>query len=201
MTKLYQLRGRGLAEWNVRVAWDNFAGVRSHIGESCSEPRIRQPLTRNRIHKRIQPIERVSRDVTIVQAKRELVDVACEMFLADLMVDAIQTALEDGPHALDAVRTRHTAHIFVGGVIDAMLLVEQAIKSVIRSMLISKESRASFDVLVDGVLNFLNAHRLERESLRPSFFALAFQAREFYRPSRVPLSTCQLRACCSPIRR
>src|SRR5208282_4099634 len=131
---------------------------------SCCEPFVSEPRPRNRVHERIEPLERVPCNVAVVQTEGKLVNVTTEMLLANLVVDAVQPALEDRPDTFDTVRAGLAAHIFVRRMVDALLFEEQAVQVIVRAMLIGKESRADFDVAVNGVLDFFHRYALERES-------------------------------------
>src|SRR5258708_453694 len=123
---------------------------------SCDEPRVSEPLPCDRINERVQPFERVASNVAVVQAERELIHIAAKMFLADLVVDAVQSALEDRPHALNTVCARYSANVLASRVIHTLLAEEQTVQIIVGSMLIGEESRTDFDVTVNGVLDFLH---------------------------------------------
>jgi hypothetical protein len=85
-------------------------GLRGKVDGSCREPLIREPLSRNSVHERVEALERMPSDVPLIQAERKLVNVASKMLLADLVIDAMQSALEDRPDALNAIRAGHSAN-------------------------------------------------------------------------------------------
>ena len=60
---------------------------------------VSEPLAHNRIHERIQPLECVACDVSLIQPEGKFVNVPGEVLLADLMVDSVQPTLEDRPNA------------------------------------------------------------------------------------------------------
>jgi hypothetical protein len=96
------------------------------------------------------PVERVSLDVTIVEAKRELIDVAAKVLLADVMVRAIDAALQQRPDRLDTIRSHVVARILGDAVIDRLMLVRVA-KTLIRAGLIGVHGRSDLDVLEDRI--------------------------------------------------
>ena len=148
---------------------NDFRNSSKFLNNSCRKPFVSEPLPRNRVHEGIKTIERVASDVPLIQPERELVNVASEMLLADLVIDAVQSALEDCPHALDAVCSGVPANVLTRRVVDSLLPEEeQSIQVVVGSVLIGEESRADFDVTMNSVLDFFHADRLERHGFRPS---------------------------------
>ncbi len=141
-------------------------GLREIVDGSCGQPFVREPLASNRVHERVETVERVASDVSLIQAECELVNVAAKMFLADLMIDAMQSALENRPDALNAVRAGYPANVLTRRMVDALLPEKQAVQVVVSSVFIGEESRADFNVAVNRVLNFFHADRLERHRLR-----------------------------------
>src|SRR3990170_2950484 len=111
---------------------------------SCSlrQRLVGDPLTDSRMHKTIEPFHRVPLHVSIVEAKRELVDVAAQVLAAGVMVDAMHTTLEQRPHAFDAVGAHVAAHVFAAAVVNRLMAEEQAIKAVVGRRLVSVERRA-----------------------------------------------------------
>lgn len=70
---------------------------------SCGEPRVGEPLALDGINETSQSLKRVALYIPLVEAERKLIDVAKQMLLGGVMVDAVQTAFKDSPDALDAV--------------------------------------------------------------------------------------------------
>jgi len=62
--------------------------------------------------------------IAVVAAERELVNVAMQVLVAGVMVDAVQPALQDGPNALNAVG-RHAVipHLLARAVHNGRVLV------------------------------------------------------------------------------
>ena len=69
---------------------------------SCREPLVCEALAASGIDERVEPRQRVIFHVPFVQPKRELIDIAEQVFLARVMINAMQSALQDRPNALDA---------------------------------------------------------------------------------------------------
>ena len=61
------------------------------------QPLIRQPLPKPTCQHGLYPVQRMPLDASLVQPEGELVDIAVEMLEAGVMIDAVQTALDDGP--------------------------------------------------------------------------------------------------------
>ena len=122
-------------------------------GASCGEPPIRDPLSLGSVHEAIQPSRRVSRHVTIVEPKCELIHVPLKVLWAGVMVDAMQPALQDGPDTLDTVGVSRTTGVLASPVVDRLVRKEQAIQIAVRSVLIGVELRARFNRSMNLVLN------------------------------------------------
>src|SRR4051812_14004874 len=65
----------------------------------------------------IQPLEGVALHVPLVEPEGELVDVAAKVFVAGVVIDAVQPALQDSPNGLDAVRVDAIARVFARAVV------------------------------------------------------------------------------------
>src|SRR5574341_1443633 len=85
-------------------AWDD--RPRSHLlfgsetGDlSCRQAVVGYANADDSINERVQPLQRVPLDVAIVQAKDKLIDVPLQVFLARLVIDALESSLKDRPHA------------------------------------------------------------------------------------------------------
>src|SRR6266568_1081564 len=141
-------------------------GLRERVDGSCCEPFVSEPLSCYRVHERVEALEGVASDVALIQPERKFVNVASKMLFADLVVDTVQSTLEDCPDALNAVCGGVPANVLTRRVVNALLAKEQTVQVVVGSMLIGEESRADFDVAVNGVLDFLHADRLEGHRLR-----------------------------------
>jgi RHS repeat-associated protein len=110
----------------------------------------------------------MARHVAGIQAESELIDVAMKVLFAGLVVDAMKSALQNRPNTLNAISARHSLDVFVRGMVDALMSVEQASQIVISRVLIGIKRRSDFDVRVNGVLNFVLCRAEKWESLRLS---------------------------------
>ena len=115
---------------------------------------IGDSLPGDRIHEAVQTVESVALDVPFVQSEGELVHVTANVFDADVVERASESALEDGPHTFDSVSARHAAHVLVSRMVDTMLREEQPAQVVVGRVFIGANRGADLDVAVDGVLNF-----------------------------------------------
>src|SRR5947209_3689278 len=64
-------------------------------GSSCDQRLVSQALARNTVNEAVEPLQRVTGHVAVVEPERELVNVAAKMLRAGVVVDADQAALED----------------------------------------------------------------------------------------------------------
>ena len=60
----------------------------------------------------------------IVIAKIELAEIPLQVFLADVMIDAVDAALEDREIALNSVGVGISANVFLGGMVDYLMAGE-----------------------------------------------------------------------------
>jgi hypothetical protein len=86
-------------------------------------------LSDYRNDERVQPLQGVTAHVADVQAEGELVHVAMQMLLRNLMVDAIDSALEHSPNAFDAVRADSVLGVVSGSVVDGLVSKSFLIRS------------------------------------------------------------------------
>lgn len=119
---------------------------------SCAQPPIREPFTRSRVNERIKPLGGVVRDVPFIQPKRELIDVTEKMLGAGVMIDAVQSALQDGPNALNRVGGYRTARELTSGMVYRLVTKEKAVEIRICAILVGVDSAARFHRAVDLVL-------------------------------------------------
>jgi len=105
----------------------------------------------------------MSLDVAVIQAEGELVNVAVQMLLADVMIYADQAALQNREYTLDAVGRYIVANIFSGAVIDGSVFECFSRNTGIDTRVIGIEYRSDFDVLLNFAVDcffvsFLNRH-------------------------------------------
>lgn len=62
--------------------------------------------------------------VAVVQPEDELIDIPAKMLWIDVVINAMQPALENTPNALDVVGAHAVADILTRRVLDRLVLVE-----------------------------------------------------------------------------
>lgn len=87
--------------------------------------------------------------VAVVEAERELADVAVQMLRAGVVIDTMDAALHDRPHAFDPVGVNTVADVFARAVVDALVGVEQPVEPEVSAVLVRVERRAGLNVAVD----------------------------------------------------
>ena len=89
------------------------------LGEfSCCQFLVGEMLSNYRNYERIQPLQGVTAHVADVQAERELIHVAVQVLLGNLMVDAVHSALEHSPDGFNAVRADSVLGVDASRVVD-----------------------------------------------------------------------------------
>src|SRR3990167_9160637 len=131
-------------------------------GLSCGQAFIGKSGACGSIDERIEPFQGVPLNIACVEAKNELIDVPFQMLLARLVIDALESALEYRPHALNAIGARRAPDVFIRRVIDALLLEEQAVQVVVGRVFIGVERGANRDMSMNRRLNVGDAGTLNR---------------------------------------
>ena len=119
---------------------------------SCRQLPIGQPLADDGNDERIQPLKGVAAHVRRIQPESELIDVLAKVLLADLVVDPVNSAFQERPDALHAVRGSAALGVHASHVIDGLVTKEQPIQAQVAGRFIREESRADFHVVMDGLL-------------------------------------------------
>src|ERR1700679_3937248 len=123
------------------------------LGEfSCCEFLVGEMLSDYRNYERIQPLQGVTAHVADVQAERELIHIAMQVLLGNLVVDAVHAALEHSPDAFDTVRADSTLGVDSGLVVNGLVAKEKAAKAAVPGRLIREDRGADFNVRVDSRL-------------------------------------------------
>lgn len=91
--------------------------------------------------------------VPIVQPEGKFIDVPAKVLLAGMVIDAMNAALQDRPHALNAIRADCTSDVFLGAVIDCFMAKEQPAQGVIACVFIGVNLRPWLNVGVDHFVN------------------------------------------------
>lgn len=80
--------------------------------------------------------------VAVIEAERELVNVAAKMLRAGVVINADQPALHDREHGLDAIRSHAVADVFAVAVIDGVVVEKQTADASVGKMLVGVQRRA-----------------------------------------------------------
>ncbi len=126
-------------------------------------------------YERVQPLQGVTAHVADVQAERELVNVAMEMLLRNLMIDAVHSALEHSPDGFNAVRAHAVLGVDSSRVIDRFVPKEQTVKADVSGRFVRKDRGTYFDVGMDsrlqrGHVGSLNRHRYGTSAALPKSY-------------------------------
>lgn len=79
--------------------------------DSSDQILVGKPPAGRAIDEAVQPQQGVPRDVSIIESERELVNVPTKVLRADMMIGAINAALQDSPNAFDAIRRRSVSRV------------------------------------------------------------------------------------------
>ena len=176
------------------------SGLGIPVSLSCRHFLIGDMATRDGIHEAGETFKRVPSDVARIQAECKFVNVTTEMLPAAMVIDAMQPAPQNSPHALDTVHRDGAASVFARRVVHRIMLKKETVQIGVSDVLISVKLTPNFDIGVNRLVNFLDGPLLERECqrLRP---ARAFPVPALYLPLRVRLSVFWIRALCARVRR
>jgi hypothetical protein len=86
--------------------------------DSSDQIPVGQPPAGCAVNEAFQPSQRMTLHVAFVESERELVDVPTEVLRADMMIGAIDAALQDSPNAFDAVCRDTIPDELSGAVVD-----------------------------------------------------------------------------------
>src|SRR5579864_100358 len=130
---------------------------------SCGQFLVGDPALGRGSDQAVQPLEGMALHVALVQSEGELVDVAAKVLVAGVVVDAVQSALEDRPHGFNAVRMDAIADVLACAVVDRLAPEEQATQATVASVFVAVDHAAGLDVRVDrpvqvGRINVLDRH-------------------------------------------
>lgn len=105
-----------------------------------------------RIYKTIEPVQGVRLNVAVVQAERKFINITAQMLVARMVIDAMQTALQHGPNAFDAVGAHAISDVLARTVVDGFVSIEHRSKTAIACMLVCMQRSAKFDIGMDVVV-------------------------------------------------
>ena len=116
---------------------------------SCDQVLVGEAATERRAEQAGEAVKRVAADITVTEPKGELADIAVQVLRRGVVIDAVNAALENREHALDAVRGDIAPDILASAVIDALVLVEQPADAVVDRALVCVDRRAYLNVPID----------------------------------------------------
>ncbi len=108
---------------------------------------VRETPARYAINKAVEAVEGMALHVALIEAKGELINVAVQVLVAGVVIDAMQAPLQDRPNALDAVRRHVVTRVLASTVNDRLVTI--LAKAGIARMLVSVDGRARLDALPD----------------------------------------------------
>jgi hypothetical protein len=133
---------------------------------SLDQRLVSQPLAGHSIHEAVEARQGMVFDVTFVQSEGKFINVAAKMFLAGMMIDAINATLHDRENALNTVRGYIVPDIFALAVIDRIVIEGQASNTDIRAGFVGVDGRANLNILKDRGLDRLRVRADDRHGDR-----------------------------------
>jgi hypothetical protein len=126
---------------------------------------IREPLP-------FDSVECPNRPLLVVNAKRnarvvpeiELRQIPVQMLFGAMLVDAMHAALKDAEHAFDGVRVGIAAHVFVGTVVDRLVVRELGTDLRIEAAFVGIENRLAMHVRRDDGRHVVDTGALDVEA-------------------------------------
>lgn len=97
----------------------------------------------------VQAGKRVILHVAIIQPKGELVNIAANMLLAGMMIDAMQTALKNRPDAFNSVCSDVFPNVLPGAMIDGFVRIDGFVEALIATMFVGMQGRRGLYVAMD----------------------------------------------------
>lgn len=118
------------------------------LRHSCDQFLVSEPLADRGGEHAVEPVQRVVLHVAVAKPESELPDVAVQVLRRSVVIDPVQSALEQREHALDAVRGHIAAHVFASAVIDGFVPVEQPADATVDAAFVGVDRRADLNVAV-----------------------------------------------------
>lgn len=148
----------GLPQFGCVVAKSSFQ-FSYHNSPLFDEPCVSETFPCCPVNEAIQPVQRVYGHVAVIEAECEFIDVTKQVLRTRVMIYAVQSALQDRPDALDAVRVDSPAHELTGRVINAVMAIEQAAQVIVRAIFIGAERRPRTHRAVNLILDRVDVGR------------------------------------------
>jgi hypothetical protein len=116
---------------------------------SCGQAFVSQPLPADSSNHTVKPLSRVVFYVALVQPPCKFIGIAANVLGADVVKGSVDSPLENGPNAFNAVSGSNSPRVFASGMIDGFMLEKQAAKVREHNAVIGIELRPQFDVVVN----------------------------------------------------
>ena len=101
------------------------------LRHSCDQFLVGEALADGGSEHAVEAVQGVVPHVTVPEAKSKLADIAMQVLRRGMVIDAVQPALEQREHALDAVRGHIAAHILASTVVDGFVPIEQPAHAIV----------------------------------------------------------------------
>ena len=144
------------------------------VVRSCDQLRVGDAPPNGRAEQALKALHGVVAHVAITKPESELSDIAMQMLGAGVVIDAVQSALEQREHALNTVRRHIAAHILASAVIDTLVLVEQPTNAVVDRAFVCVDGRAGLDMATSETVGIASGDGIADFGLYPP--ALSFAA-------------------------
>src|SRR5579863_1690040 len=95
---------------------------------SGDEALVSEALAHDGVDERFQPPQRVPFYVAVIQTPGKLVNVPVQMLRGNLMIDTVDSALEDCPNRFNRVGGCRTPRVLPGALVDRFVPVEQPVE-------------------------------------------------------------------------
>lgn len=105
-------------------------------------------------------------DVSEIQTEGKFVNVSLGVLWADMVKDAVDTALENRPNALNAVGVDRAACEVSGAVVDRGMAVEQTVKASVAGVFVAVDGGTNFDVVEQALLDGSEVRAVQNKRLR-----------------------------------
>ena len=119
---------------------------------------IHQPLSLSPVNRHLGSL--CIADPSCVVAEIEFIQISVKMLLAYVMVDTVQTALEEGEIAFHGIRVDIASHVFARPMIDGLVTLEAHVQPAIRAKVIGHDLGISVDLLPHNLREVCSGHFL-----------------------------------------
>ena len=128
-----------------------FSLRQSFVGQASSNSRRQQTG---------KAIQGVAIYAAIVQSESEFIDVAAKVFLAHVVIDAVDAALQNCPGAFDSIHSYIAPDKFSETVIDRFVSEEKTVKLAVSCRFVGVDRRARLDVFINrgAQVDCVNGH-------------------------------------------